>query len=140
MPGDKWVQALAKQSYWIKLNIKGVEGWATTAGMGRDEKCPRVPFLEAHSNGYKIIKGIHRNFFGLYNAGTGSYTGKVTVRVFSGDRMLNEVEADFANDPIVDSGGRSFYVDTYSRADRFEVDTSDGMLSGVIDRFIERID
>jgi uncharacterized protein YraI len=139
-PRGKTFQALAKKSYWVLIEHKGVSGWAATTAMVRDESsCPKIHHLEFKSLGYKIIGGVHRNFFSIYNSGTADYTGKITVGVFSGERMLNEVEADFSARPLTESGGRSFYIDTYSQAERFVFESADGKQSGPIGRLIERI-
>ncbi len=139
IPSGKTLQAIARKSYWVKVQVGGNKGWLATTAMERLRNCPQAPYLEMHSNGYKIIKGVYRNFFGIYNSGTASYADKITVRVFGGDKLLYEKVVDLSDRPIVEDGGTSFFIDTEERANRFEFETKDRKQVGVIDRFIERI-
>lgn len=95
--------------------------------------------LEFHSNGYKIISGKYRYFFGTNNSGVSSYTKPLILRLFdvSGTKIFEE-KYSFDN-PIAVKGGRSFLVDTEAQAVKFEFEHKDSKFSGAIGKLIEQI-
>jgi len=132
------VEAMEKDRHWIRVKIKNKEGWAASTAMERIMDIP-APDLEFYSNGYKIIGGKFRNFFGVSNSGLANYTGDITLRLYSNENIIFTKTFTFKDGPIRASGGRAFYVDTDTQAMKFEFETKEGKYSGPIGKFIERM-
>lgn len=137
IPPDTLLLSMEKKSYWIKVEYNGQEGWATTAAMDRIMSKP-APDLEFHSNGFKIIKGVYRYFFGINNAGTSEFRGTITLRIYGREKLIFTETYLFASDPILSPGGRSFYEDANELAFRYEFEASGGkFVKGEITTFTE---
>lgn len=137
IPSNTVLESKEKKSYWIKVEYNGQAGWATTALMDRIMNEP-APDLEFHSNGFKIIKGVYRYFFGINNAGTQEFRGTITLRLYGREKLILTETYLFANNPILSPGGRSFYEDANELAFRYEFETSKGKhASGEITTFTE---
>jgi hypothetical protein len=136
IPGGMIVEAVEKQDYWVKVRVKNKVGWAASTAMERLMETP-APDLEFVHPGYKMIGNTYRYFFGIRNSGLANYTDPITLSLYNKDKVIFTQTYTFARDPI--RGGRSFYVDTDTKATKFEFATKEGKYSGRIGKLIERM-
>lgn len=139
LPKNKVFQAIDKKSYWVKFSVKGIEGWAPTTALERMPGCPQVAELEFHHNGYKIIGGVYRYYFGFVNTGTASYADKITMRLYKAGTVILEKTIDFKDAPVEEMGGGPFYLDTTILADKWEFITTGEKVEGATGELIEVI-
>lgn len=133
------VETTEREDYWVKVKVKGVEGWVASTMMERVVVGPPAPELDFFHHGYKIIGSTYRYFFAIKNDGTASYKEKITLRIYTGEKVVFSETYSFSEKPIEVPGGRSFYVDLDMKADKYEFETKDGKVNGEIGNLIERV-
>jgi hypothetical protein len=101
-----------------------------------DTPAPDIEFIH---NGYKIIGGTYRYFFGIRNSGLANYTDPITLSLYNQDKVIFTQTYTFISNPIRASGGRAFSVDADTKATTFEFQTKAGKYSGAIGKLIERM-
>ena len=74
---------LAKESYFIRVIYAGKSGWVSTAGLEWNMAVPSAGLATAHQ-GFRVVDGKYRYFFGLTNRGVQPYRGEFTVRLYAG--------------------------------------------------------
>ena len=138
VPAGIVVEAIEKQDFWVKVRVKNKVGWAASTAMERLMEKP-APDLEFYHQGYKIIGNTYRYFFGIRNSGLAIYTEPITLSLYNQNKVIFTHTYTFASDPILAPGGRSFNVDTDTKATTYEFATNEGKYSGPIGKFIERM-
>ena len=138
VPVGTVVEAIEKQDYWVKVKVKNKVGWAASTAMERLMETP-APDIDFVHSGYKIIAGTYRYFFGIRNSGLANYTDPITLALYNQGKVIFTHTYTFTSNPIRASGGRSFYVDTDTKATSYEFATKEGKYSGPIGKLIERM-
>ena len=137
IPPETTLTALAKESYFIKVKVDGKTGWASTVGMERLMSSP-APDLRFTQDGYKIIDGQYRYFFGCSNDGVQPYTDTVRIHLYAGDREI--ITREYAETPgkvIAPSASRAFFIDSTELATRYQVETKQGKQEGKIGKHLQ---
>ncbi len=136
IPPETTLTPLAKESYFIKVKVEGKTGWASTVGMERLMSNP-APDLRFTHDGYVIIDGKYRYFFGCSNDGVQPYTDTVKIHLYAGDKeIITREYPDTPGKVIAPSVSRGFFIDSSELATRYQVETKQGKLEGKIGKHL----
>jgi hypothetical protein len=137
IPPETTLTPLAKESYFIKVKVDGKTGWASTVGMEHLMSTP-APNLQFSQDGYKIVDGKYRYFFGCSNEGVQPYTDTVKIHLYAGDKEITTREyPDTPGEVIAPSASRAFFIDSSGLATRYEVETKQGKREGKIGKHLQ---
>lgn len=137
IPPDTTVTALAKESYLIKVKVDGKIGWITTFGMQRLMATP-APDLQFTQDGYKIVDGKYRYFFGCYNEGVQPYTDTIKIHLYVEDKEIATREyPDTRGEVIAPSASLAFFIDSSDLATRYVLETKQGKREGNIGKHLQ---
>gem|GEM_PF-3299857 len=138
VPMGTLVEAIEKQDFWVKVRVNNKVGWAASTAMERLMDHP-APDLEFVHSGYKVIGNTYRYFFAVRNSGLANYTEPITLSLYNKDKVIFTHTYTFASDAMRAPGGRSFNVDTDTKATKYEFVTKEGKSSGPVGKLIERM-